>query len=592
MNTIWQRIRKIRGKIKFLRLDGAYFSCTDPHFGEYLPDRWQTRAYISGFTGSYGVVVVTKSEALLWTDTRYFIQAEEQLKGTGIQLQKLRVPDAVAPERWLLENLQEGSRIGVDPDTVSASTFNVFYNLLKEKEIELVEVPDFFETIWEDRPGLPMDKLFELPTKYSGFSRAEKKQQIVEKLKKEGADATVITLLDEVAWTFNLRGNDVHYNPVFTAYGWLEKNKTVLFVKPEKVPDKLAQTLASEGIEVQDYEALLPFLDTVKNKRIFLDKNTTSQAVYKVLSGNNHIVGGISVIGRLKALKNKVEIEGFRKAMEKDGVALVEFLAWLDKNIRKKELTEYDIGRKLKKLRARQKNFVEESFPPIVGYKAHGPIVHLVVGPHNALPLKNEGILLFDSGGQYIEGTTDITRTIALGPVTLQQQKDFTLVLKGLIALTTAHFPAGTKGCNLDVLARKALWSNGLDYGHGTGHGVGHFLNVHEGPMSIRQEYNEISIEPGMVMSNEPGIYRKNEYGVRIENMIVCVETGSTEFGNFYGFETLTLCPIDKKLIVTDMLTMEEREWINNYHKRVKTILKPLLAKKLHAFLNVLTETI
>ncbi len=425
-----------------------------------------------------------------------------------------------------------------------------------------------------------------------GYQGKKSVSKVMSNLVKKGADVHLITMLDELAWLLNLRGSDIEYNPVFTGFGWLEKNRTILFVEESKITVQVKESLIDDGVEIQGYKEFYTFLKTVNKKKIFLDSGTTSYSIFNTLRSENEIIEGTSVISHLKARKNIVEIEGFKKAMLKDGVALIEFLAWLNKQLGKERITEYTAGKKLKEFRSKQPEFMGESFDPIVGYKNHGAIVHLSVGVDDALELQPEGILLFDSGGQYLEGTTDITRTIALGEVAEEQKVNYTLVLKGMISLTNAVFPAGTKGCHLDILARKALWERGLNYGHGTGHGVGHFLNVHEGPMAIRQEYNDNAIEPGMVVSNEPGLYREGKYGIRTENMILCVEKKTTDYGSFYGFETLTVCPIDTTLISIDLLTEGEKNWLNEYHRKVNRILKPALKIELHAFLDKLTSEI
>ncbi len=575
-----------------LNLDAWYISGTDPHSSEYLPARWKTREFISGFSGSYGVVVVTKEDAGLWTDTRYFIQAEEELQGTEIMMNKLRVPDAVLPEVWLTEKLSSGSRVGIDAQTISVAAFKNLRNTLFEKNIELVQTPDLFENIWENRSQISIDKVFELELKFGGESRKQKQLQVADYLHKVGADYHVVSMLDELAWLFNLRGSDINYNPVFIGFGLVSKDESYLFVDKNKLPGVLYSKLQNEGVILKSYSEFNSFFKGIKNRKVFLDASTTNYSIYSALKDNNEIVEGTSIITKLKAVKNSTEIAGFKNAMKKDGVALVEFHAWLKENIGKSEISEFVIGEKLKEFRSKQTDFNGESFPPIVGYKQHGAIVHLSVGKENALPVEAEGILLFDSGGQYFDGTTDITRTVALGKITVQQKQDYTLVLKGMIALTNAVFPAGTKGCHLDILARKPLWENGMNYGHGTGHGVGHFLSVHEGPFAIRQEFNENAIEPGMVMSNEPAFYREGKYGIRTENMMVCIEKQETEFGKFLGFETLTLCPIDTTLIDLDLMNSEEKIWLNSYHKKVNTELKSLIKQELHGFLDELTMEI
>ena len=529
MNTIQNRVNALRSEMKRLNLDAWYISGTDPHSSEYLPDRWKTREFISGFTGSYGMVVVTDTMAALWTDTRYFLQAEEQLKGSGISMYKLRVPDAVSPEEWLCKTLSSGNRVGIDTQTISLSEFRNLRNTLFKHNIELVQTPDLFENIWEDRPECSSAPVFELDVAFAGVSRIEKQHRVVEALKKKGADYHLLTMLDEIAWMYNLRGNDIKFNPVFTAYALVGKNSNYLFVGKNKIQGNLLSKLSNEGVELKEYDEIYSFLKTMKGKNIFVDNSTASYSLFSAIKEKNTVVEGVSVVSLLKARKNTTELDGFRKAMQKDGAALVQFLFWLKNRLGKEKITEYTVGNKLKEFRSKQHGFQGESFPPIVGYREHGAIVHLTVGENDALELEKEGILLFDSGGQYLEGTTDITRTVALGEITVSQKRDYTLVLKGMIGLTMARFPYGTKGCHLDILARMPLWENGMNYGHGTGHGVGHFLNVHEGPMAIRQEFNPNMIEPGMVMSNEPAFYREGEYGIRTENMIACVETEKTE---------------------------------------------------------------
>jgi Xaa-Pro aminopeptidase len=592
MNIVQQRLAALRNEMQNQGLDAWYISGTDPHSNEYLPERWQTRSFISGFTGSFGMIVVTKEEAGLWTDTRYFIQAANQLKDSGIIMLKLRVPDAVSPETWLFEKLNKGNRVGIDAQTISVAGYRNLQKVLAEKEIELVKTPDLFESIWENRPQISSDKNFELEIGFAGLSRKEKQSQLAENLRKTGADYHVVSMLDELAWLLNLRGSDINYNPVFTGFGLVGKDENYLFINKTKIPSELYKTLENEGVCINDYDAFYTFLSEMKGKKIFVDSSTANFSIYNSLKGFNEIIEGTSLISILKSRKNDTELNGFKMAMIKDGVALVEFLFWLKSNIGKTKITEYEIGRKLAEFRSKQSNFKGESFTPIVGYKSHGAIVHLSVGPDDAFQVESEGILLFDSGGQYLDGTTDITRTVAVGQVSEQQKIDFTLVLKGMISLTLAEFPLGTKGCHLDILARKPLWENGMNYGHGTGHGVGHFLNVHEGPMAIRQEYNPNAIEQGMVMSNEPAFYREGEYGIRTENMMVCVEKEKTAYGQFLGFETLTVCPIDTTLINMDLFSARERMWLNDYHKKVNELLKPLLKLELHQFLDELTAEI
>jgi Xaa-Pro aminopeptidase len=597
MEEIKNRVAELQLLLDKSGLDAWYISGTDPHSSEYLPARWRTREFISGFTGSYGDVVITRDEAVLWTDTRYFLQAEAQLSGSGFTMQKLRVPGAVPSWEWLANNLKPGSKVGFFAESLPVASFRLFDTALGKKEISLVFTDDWFEKIWVDRPPLPVNPVFDFDVKYCGISRQEKFGKIAEKLAESGAGLQVITALDDLAWTFNLRGSDINYNPVFIGYGIIragEKGggKGILFADPDKFPAGLRSRLKDENVEFFGYEDFQPYLKNISGEKILIDPASTNYAVYAAISGKNEIVEAASIPALLKAVKNPVELDGFREAMRKDGLAMVEFLYWLKNTIGKELIKEYFVGRKLAEFRAKQAGFMGESFDPIVGYKAHGAIVHLSVGEEDSFEIEKDGLLLFDSGGQYLEGTTDITRTIALGNLSETQKRDFTLVLKGMVALSQAVFPFGTKGCHLDILARKALWENGLNYGHGTGHGVGHFLSVHEGPMSIRQEYNPVNIEPGMVLSDEPGLYREGLYGIRTENMIVCVEKETTAFGHFLGFETLTLCPIDTSAIDFSILDKKEIEWLNQYHQKVLEELSPCLDGELKEFLKEQTKVI
>jgi Xaa-Pro aminopeptidase len=592
MNIIKERIDALRSRMKGQKLDAYYISGTDPHMSEYLPDRWKTREFITGFTGSYGEVVVTASEALLWTDTRYFIQAQAQLQGTGVCMKKLRVPEAISFDDWLLENLKPGSRVGVNPECLPYSTCKNLMQKLGMAGIETILCDDLLDVFWENRPSVPNEKIFELELQYTGQSRKDKFETILKKLSEADADCQILCTTDDLAWTFNLRGHDIRYTPVFIGFGIIGKNRIALFTDPEKIPPELAVKLKKEEIECYPYNHWRSFLQHLKGRKIYIDPGTTNTAVVQALGKNNALKEGPSIPAGLKAIKNETEAKGFRTAMRKDGVALVKFLFWLKKNIGKIKISEYDVAGRLASFRSEEEGFRGESFPSIVGYRDHGAMVHLSVDKGNAHLLKPEGLLLFDSGGHYWEGTTDITRTVALGPVSKKQKRDFTLALKGVIALTEAIFPEGTKGCHLDILARKALWENGLDYGHGTGHGVGHYLMVHEGPFSIRKEFNPYPIQPGMVLSNEPGIYREEEYGVRTENILLCVPKKETAFGKFYGFETLTVCPIDVSLIDPEVLTNKEKQWINSYHTWVRKILNPFLDEQRNDFLNEITPEV
>jgi Xaa-Pro aminopeptidase len=574
------------------KLDALYLSGTDPHMSEYLSDHWQIRKFVTGFSGSYGEVVITHHHAGLWTDTRYFLQAALELEETGVTLHKLRVPGAVPACQWLAGHLHPGSRVGIDPGTFPFSLYKAFYPVFTEKNIELVPFPDMFENLWTNRPSLPEKPVFELDVSVTGASRLDKWRKINGMLESLQADLTVVSALDDLAWTYNLRGSDIPYNPLFFGFAVTGKEENILFVNETALPEKLASTLRDEGIHLSDYDSFYSYLSFIRNRTVYIDPATTNTRIWEALHQSCRLKEGTSIPGQLKSVKNETELQGFREVMKQDGAAMVCFLHWLFSSLGKSMMTEYTISRKLVEFRSERPGFIGESFAPSIGYNEHGAMVHLQVNEANACEIRPEGILLIDSGGHYLTGTTDITRTIALGPPTIQQKTDFTLALKGMIGLTCARFPAGTKGIQLDILARLPLWKEGLNYGHGTGHGVGHFLNVHEGPGAIRQEYNPHEIREGMVYSNEPGIYREGLYGVRTENMMVCVEKEQTVYGTFLGFETLTLCPVDTSLINPRLMTEAELAWLNDYHLQVRKKLEPLLDDEQSDFLDTLTKPV
>jgi len=590
---IKERITALRAKMKIARIEAYIIYGTDPHLSEYLPSHWQTRPFISGFTGSAGMVIISSDKAALWTDSRYFLQAEEQIQGTGIELVKMRTPGYPEPADWLAQNLKTGDSVGTDESCVSVSQFRAMLQKLGQAGISLKESGDLLNEIWADRPTLPNSSIYEHELKFACTDRKTKITTICSELEKFGADLQIITALDDLAWTFNLRGSDVEFNPVFMAYASISNEETLLFLEDKKLPSELKIKLETEGIKIWAYHKLADYLQHLPmSTRVLLDPDRTNQAIRKNIPDACSIIEDLSIPCKLKAIKSEAEISNIRQAMHKDGVAMVKFLYWFKNNLGKVPVNEYTITEKLIEFRSKQDDFKGISFFPIVGYKEHGAIVHFHVSEDNALPIEKDGFLLFDSGGQYLDGTTDITRTIALSELTSLQKTDFTVVLKGMISLTLAKFPVNTRGYHLDILARKDMWQHGLNYGHGTGHGVGYFLNVHEGPMSIRQEFNDRVIEAGMVLSNEPALYRLNEYGLRTENMMVCVKDETTEFGDFLKFDTLTLCPIDSKAIDKKLLSPEEIEWLNNYHQKVFKELAPMLNNELCGFLKELTEPI
>lgn len=577
--NISERIAALREEMAKQKMDAYIIPSSDPHLSEYPADRWKSREWISGFTGSAGTVVVTADKAGLWTDSRYFLQAGIQLEDSGIELYKMGLPDTPAISDFLLQELREGQVAGLDGQTYSARDAALLENKLKRRAIRLDTSADLIDRIWKNRPAVPDNPLFEMPVELSGKTVHEKLDEINNQLKKEGADCLVVGALDEIAWTFNIRGTDVTYNPVVVSYAFISEEETVLFIHPQKLTEEVAANLKKEGVILADYTMIQTYLSRLPERnRVFVDRGKTNVSLFNAIPISCSIIEGISPINHLKSIKNETEIKGFRNAVIKDGIALTRFYIWLEQQMASgKKVTELSASDKLTSLRAEQPQYVMDSFETICGYAAHGAIVHYAATPETDTELKPESLLLIDSGAQYLNGTTDITRTIALGEPTEQMKKDFTRVLKGTISLAKCKFPAGARGSQLDILARKALWDGGINYLHGTGHGIGHCLNVHEGPQSIRMEENPVPLKPGMLISDEPAMYRTGEYGIRTENMILVREDSETEYGTFYGFDTLTLCYIDTQLILVPMLSVRERAWLNKYHQMVYEWLSPHL---------------
>lgn len=588
---IQSRIANLRSLMQLKGISAFIVPSTDPHSGEYVPEYWETRKWISGFTGSTGTVVITLNNAGLWTDSRYFLQAEEQLRGTNITLFKDKLPETPSIAQWLQSVLPTQSIVGIDGWVNTTAETLHFQRQLNEFNLCLISIEDPFLEFWTDRPQIPTNQPFILPLKYSGVSCTDKITQIRESLHYYHTDGILISALDEIAWTLNLRGTDIHCNPVFVSYLLITSNETVLYIYKEKLSLEVQLYLREHKIQTKEYTEVKTDLCAFAGKCIQLPA-TTNYALYEAASKHVQVVCEPSPVMHLKAIKNKTEIKGFHIAMRKDGIAMVKFLMWLKRIVRKGEETEISIGQKLYQFRSEQTNFKGTSFNTIAGYQEHGAIVHYEATERNAATLKPEGILLLDSGAQYLEGTTDITRTIVLGSLTSEQKRDYTLVLKGMIALSSISFPHGTCGSQLDVLARQFMWGSGINYGHGTGHGVGHFLNVHEGPHQFRMNYVPALLLPGMTITNEPGIYKSGRYGIRIENTMLVVKDQETEFGVFYKFEPLTLCPIDKEAIVEDMLTDTEKGWLNQYHQTVYNELSPLLSEEEANWLKIATQKI
>lgn len=587
------RIASLRAFMKERGLSAFIIPSTDPHSGEYVPAHWEARKWISGFTGSAGTAVITLNKGGLWTDSRYFLQAEAQLKDTGIVLFKDRLEETPSIAEWLGSELKPQDKVGIDGWVNAYSEAESLRNALATYGIELTVSEDPFQWIWKDRPALPLNTPFILPLAYAGVSASEKLDIIRNQLSKSQADGILISALDEIAWTLNLRGDDIHCNPVFISYLLVTQENATLYIIKEKLTPELTAYLDDNKIGTCDYTQIENDLRHFPGKRIQLSSETNlTLYLAATQSGASIVMNHPSPVCLLKAIKNGTEIEGFRQAMKRDGAAMVRFLMWLEQAVPNGQETEISIDQKLYELRAQQALFHGISFDTIAGYQEHGAIVHYEATPQTAYTLKPEGLLLLDSGAQYTDGTTDITRTIALGPVSEAQRIDYTLVLKGFIALSQAEFPQGTCGTQLDVLARQYMWKAGINYGHGTGHGVGHFLNVHEGPHQVRMNHMPALLQPGMTLTNEPGIYKAGRYGVRTENTMLIIESQTTEFGKFYKFEPLTLCPIDKTPICTEMLTTGEKQWLNEYHAYVYAQLSPLLNEEEKAWLAKATSEI
>lgn len=588
---------KIRERVALLRtfmqekgIRAFIVPSTDPHSGEYVPEFWESRKWISGFTGSAGTAVITDETGGLWTDSRYFLQAASQLEDTGIMLFKDRLPETPSIAEWLGSVLSPGDKVGIDGWVNTTAEAENLQKQLQAYGLQLVSTEDPFQRIWKDRPSLPLNPPFILPLSYAGKNCTEKIAEIREQIFLNHADAILLSALDEIAWTLNLRGSDVHCNPVFVSYLFITDTTTTLYILPEKITPEIKQYLNDNQIEVKPYQAIEADLHHYTGKGIQLTPGT-NYALYQAAS-HNQIIRHESPVLYMKAIKNETEIQGFHHAMIKDGIAMVKFLFWLKNTVKNSQETELSIDRKLYNLRAEQKDFKGISFDTIAGYQAHGAIVHYEATEETNATLHPEGLLLLDSGAQYLDGTTDITRTIVLGPVTKEQKTDFTLVLKGFIELSMAEFPYGTCGTQLDVLARQFMWKFGINYGHGTGHGVGHFLNVHEGPHQFRMNHMPALLLPGMTVTNEPGIYKAGKHGVRTENTMLIVKSKETEFGAFYKFEPLTLCPIDKEAILPEMLSYEEKQWLNNYHSLVYDRLNASLNTDEQAWLKEATSPI
>ncbi|MEY8351207.1 aminopeptidase P family protein [Bacillus cereus] len=591
--NIRNRIEKLRQLMKENQMDAYIIPSFDAHQSEYVAEHWKCRQWISGFTGSAGTVVITLNDAGLWTDGRYYIQAEKQLESSGIRLFRMMDPGVPFYTEWLGDVLKEGSVVGFDGNVFSINMVKKMEKDLKAKKIVLKMNQDLIGDLWEDRPEIPKGTIFTHDVKYAGKLRVEKLNEVREEMKNKGANYYILTSLDEIAWLLNIRGADVPNNPVVIANVIVTEQKCYLFIDSCKVPSLVKLELETEGIELKANHEIQTFLGNISSgDAVILDTSKTNIILYNAINSNTKKIESPNITTDLKAIKNEVEIKNLKWCEIKDGLAMVKFIKWLKNFVDKEEITEIIAEERLEDFRRGQEGFVGPSFDTIAGYKEHAAMMHYKANKETQHTLKNEGLFLIDSGGQYYDGTTDITRTIVLGELTDEQKRDFTLVLKGFIALSSVKYLYGATGPHLDVLARQPIWQYGLDYKCGTGHGVGFFLNVHEGPQSIRNNNNSVILEKGMIITNEPGIYLEGKYGIRIENMMLVVEDEKTEFGQFMKFEAITYCPIDLAGINKDMLTESEKQWLNNYHQEVYIKLAPYLNEEEKVWLREETREI
>lgn len=589
MKNAAEHLASLREVMRKNRVDAMIIPGTDPHQSEYIGDHWKLRDWVTGFTGSNGTAVVTLHDAGLWTDSRYFLQAELELEGSGVTMYKEDGGNDPTPTEWLAGQMEDGQVLAVNGklfSVVQASRLEAFCG---ENGLRFATDFDPFPAIYTDRPALPDAPVYVHEENYAGESARSKIARVLAEAEKLGADATLLSALDEIAWTLNIRCADVTYNPVAISYAYLSEEESVLFIDPAKVNAEVASYLADCGVKVMPYDKVESYLEHKNNATILLDPNKTSDTIARCVTRCG-VVYAQSPVALLKAVKNETQIAGIRKAMERDGAALVKLYMWIEQNL-SAGISELDVATKAVEFRGESDLYRGESFGMIAGYNEHGAIVHYEAEEGTASTLRPEGMLLIDTGAQYLDGTTDITRTIALGTPSEAQRRDYTLVLKGHIALGAAIFPENTRGSQLDALARQFLWKNCMTYWHGTGHGVGHFLGVHEGPQNVRLNENPTTLQSGMIVSDEPGVYKAGEYGIRIENLVLVRDYAATEqFGKFMHFEVLTLFPYDSRLIDLSLLSDEELAWVNNYHKVVRERLSPMLDEAQRAWLNEKTK--
>ena len=572
----------------------AYIEPTaDPHQSEYVADYYKTRAWISGFTGSAGIVVITKDKAILWTDGRYFIQAEKQIAGSGFELYKMNTPGYPTYVEWLKTLLGNGDTLGFNGKVFSQSSVEKLEEEFVGKDIKFIDEIDLVGDIWESRPELPRSTTFSLDVKYVGKSTKEKIEEVRNDMKVHDADYFLLSSLDDIAYLYNIRGNDVANNPVVISYALITLETAYIFVDKEKINSEVEVFLNENGVEVRSYEEIVGFIKELNaDSSLIMEKDKINRWLYNAIPDGIKIINQMNITTKLKGVKNSVEIDNQKKAYLKDCVALTKFFNWIDKNINNIEISELSAQEKLLEFRKEQENFLEPSFDTISAYKENAAMMHYSASETSNTVFSPEGLYLVDSGGQYCEGTTDITRTVALGAITSEEKKDFTLTLKGHINLISARFLAGTSGHVLDILSRYPLWQEGIDYKCGTGHGVGYLLNVHEGPHRISAAPNDIAMEKGMIVTIEPGVYKEGSHGIRIENVVVVDEDIKTDSGQFMKFEVLSYCPIDLDCIDVDLLSYKEKNWLNNYHEATYNKLSPYLNDEEKAWLRYKTRRI
>lgn len=576
--SIDERVKKLRELMEEKGITAYIVNTADPHQSEYVADYYKGRVWISGFTGSAGTVIITEDRAILWTDGRYFIQAEKELKGSEYELYKMGIPGYPTYTQWLKDNLRDGDTVGFDGKVFAQISVENLEKEFENREIGFIDEYDLVGELWKDRPLLSKEEAFVHEIKYTGKTTSEKIEDVRQAMKEFNVDYFILGSLDDIAWLYNIRGRDVENNPVVISYGIVSLKGAYLFVDQDKINTDVENHLKKNGVAIKNYEEVAQFIGAIEgNTRVQLDKNRINRWLYKSIPESCKIVNRVDITTNLKAIKNQTEIENQKNAYIKDGVALVKFLYWIDSNIGKLKITELSAGEKLLEFRKEQRDFIEPSFGTISAYGANAAMMHYSADENSNAEIKNKGLYLVDSGGQYLDGTTDITRTVAMGPITEEEKRDFTLALKGHINLSSARFLYGATGHSLDVLARYPLWQEGIDYKSGTGHGVGYLLNVHEGPHRISTMPNSVALEKGMVVSIEPGVYKEGSHGIRIENIVVVEEDIKTEIDQFMRFETLSFVPIDLAAVDVSLLLEKEKAWLNDYHKAVYDKLSPYL---------------